>query len=108
MPTIDIKAILDAEIAALKAASIPNLVEATGAVSYYLIQNTELLNELISGEFEPEYVTDRLSEEPDIIKAQLASIEVFGQMLAKDAQDTTIQTIITTILAVLGQYLIKG
>lgn len=105
MPNIDIKAILQSEIDALKQISVSHLPEITGAVSQYLILNTERLEALASGDFDTEYIEQRLSEEGDIIKGQLSSFEVFGQMIAKDAQDQTLTTIITTILSVIAQFI---
>ncbi len=109
MPTtISIKDIIQASEEALKQAAIPHVPEATGALSYYLVNNSQLLTDLMDEELSAEFRDSRLKEFPEILKAQLATFEVFGQMLAKDTQNATVQTIITTFISVIAQFITKA
>lgn len=105
MPQINIKELLDASVDALKQAALPHIPEAAGALSFYIIQNSERLAGLADPDLDPEYVKERLALEGDILTSQLASFEVFGQRLAKDAQDATVQSIITTFLTILTKFI---
>ena len=78
---------------------IPVVLEATQS---YLDEATDRLTQLAEGDFESDYIKDRLAEEGDIFKEELISYEVFGEMIAKDAQDSTIATIISTLLTIVS------
>lgn len=105
MADINFKEILNAGIEALKQAGVSHIPEVSGALSFYIIQNSDRLTGLADPALDPDYVKERLALEGDILASQLASFEVFAQRIAKDAQDTTIQTIITTFLSILTKFL---
>lgn len=108
MATFDYKEILQELKTNLEAVGISHIPEVTGATAAYLINSTERLQGLAEGGFDGDYIKSRLAEEGDILKAELASYEIFGQMLAQDAQSTTIQTIITNVLNVITALIINN
>ncbi len=105
--TFDPKELLDQFKKQLEAIAINHIPVVLEATQSYLDEATDRLEQLSEGDFESEYIKDRLAEEGDIFKEELISYEVFGEMIAKDTQDTTITTIITTLLSILGQLIIN-
>lgn len=60
-----------------------------------------------AGDVDDEFVLKQLSDEGNVLNAELLSYSVFGQSVAQEARDQTIQTIVTTILAILMQVITK-
>ncbi len=106
--TFDPKELLNQFKTQLEAIAISHIPEVLEATQSYLDDATERLTELAEGDFDADYIKDRLAEEGDIFKEELISYEVFGEMIAKDEQDSTIATIISTLVTVLAGLISNG